>query len=250
MQNNEVTSQLLTEDTLNNLVLFSDVVTNDIKNIEDFRNFIRQTIRPLLPHGKLFCGYGDIVADQINVRYVVDVDYPAEDAAKIGLHFHIPERPMLAQWLMTQHPVFVHKTRDWHLLSTLEKQEIDDFDLGNLALHGHIDLNGKMATYFSFAQVNDQPDLYIKRLRVLMPYLHTALIRLDEHAKVAQKVDFTEKEKEVIYWLILGKQNSEIASILGKSINTVRNQIQHIFIKLGVSNRQAALMRIQALQLM
>lgn len=237
------------ENALVQLIEFSDSISQNIRSIEDFKYFIRHTIRPLIPHTMLFCGCGDIVADKIDVRYVVDVDYLPEHAAQIGLHFQIPERPMLAKWLTTQDPVFVHKVHDWHLLSSLEKKEIIEFDLGHLALHGYIDLSGKMATYFSFAGVDDSPDFYVKRLRVLMPFLHTALIKLDEHTRSPRKIHFSDKEKEIIYWLIIGKQNNEIAQILGKSINTVRNQVQQIFIKVGASNRQAALTRLQELQL-
>ncbi len=106
-----------------------------------------------------------------------------------------------------------------------------------------------MATYFSFAGVQDAPEFYTRRIRVLAPFLHNALIKLDEHVNTPQKIHFSDKEKEIIYWLMIGKQNSEIAMILDKSSNTVRNQVQQIFIKLGVNNRQGAMMRIQELQL-
>jgi DNA-binding CsgD family transcriptional regulator len=134
-------------------------------------------------------------------------------------------------------------------LSSLEKREVIEFGLESFAAHGHIDMSGRMATYFSFAGVEDHPEFYIKRLRMLAPFLHAALVKLDESANTPQKINFSDKEKEIIYWLMIGKHNNEIAMILGKSTNTVRNQVQQIFIKLGVNNRQGAMMRIQELQL-
>ncbi len=237
------------DDALYQLVQLSDVVSRDIRSIDDFKRFIRQTIRPLLPHRQLYCGCGHIVADQIAIKYAVDVDYHPAHAARIGQHFSLSHRPMVGKWLLNREPLFIHRERDWQQLSLLEQAEQQEFNLGHITLFGHVDLNGKMATCFSFAGVDDLPEFYTSRLRILMPFLHTALIRLGEHAQTQQSIAFTSKEKEIIYWLILGKQNNEIAMILGKSSNTVRNQVHKIFSKLGVGNRQSALDRLQSLHL-
>ena len=237
------------EDALNQLTLLSNHVSHNIETVEDFKYFIRHIIRPLLPHRQLFCGYGHIVADQIDIKYAVDVDYNPVHAARIGVHFSLTDRPMVGKWLRSREPVFIHKERDWQSLSALEQAEHCEFGLGHVTLFGHVDLNGKMATCFTFSGANDEPEFYNNRIRILMPFMHTALVRLSEHAQVRQSIDFTQKEKEIIYWLSLGKQNNEIALILGKSSNTVRNQVQKIFSKLGVGNRQSALDRLQRLQL-
>lgn len=237
------------EDALNQLTLLSNYIAQYIQTIADFKHFIRHIIRPLLPHRQLFCGCGHIVADRIDIKYVVDVDLDPAHAAQIGEHFSLTDRPMVGKWLLSREPVFIHQQRDWQHLSSLEQAEQIEFKLGHVILYGHIDLSGKMATCFSFAGVGDEPEFYINRIRILMPFMHAALLRLGEHAQAPQTIEFTQKEKDVIYWLILGKQNNEIAMILGKSSNTVRNQVQKIFSKLGVGNRQSAVERLQRLQL-
>ncbi|MDE2421767.1 MAG: hypothetical protein KGO49_11385 [Gammaproteobacteria bacterium] len=237
------------DDALNRLADFAEHAAHNVITIDAFQSFIRNTVRPILPHTKLLCGCGQIMVDQMHVKYMVGVDYLESHITQIKQDFCLSERPVMANWLVTREPVFIHSVRDQHLLSSLERREVIEFDLGHFAAHGHIDMSGKMATYFSFAGVEDHPEFYIKRLRMLAPFLHAALVRLDEAANTQQKINFSDKEKEIIYWLMIGKHNNEIAMILGKSTNTVRNQVQQIFIKLGVNNRQGAMMRIQELQL-
>ena len=43
-----------------------------------------------------------------------------------------------------------------------------------------------------------------------------------------------------MHWLIQGKRNSEIASILSSKTRTVQKHVQNIFSKLGVETRTAA----------
>ena len=58
---------------------------------------------------------------------------------------------------------------------------------------------------------------------------------------------FTAKELEVLGWLHEGKSVWEIAQILTRSEHTVRNQIRHIYSKLGAKNRVEALRRTAGL---
>jgi CheY-like chemotaxis protein/DNA-binding CsgD family transcriptional regulator len=50
----------------------------------------------------------------------------------------------------------------------------------------------------------------------------------------------TGREAEVLYWVVKGKINRDIADILGSSPATVKKQVEHIFAKLGVETRTAA----------
>jgi DNA-binding response OmpR family regulator/DNA-binding CsgD family transcriptional regulator len=50
----------------------------------------------------------------------------------------------------------------------------------------------------------------------------------------------TQKESEVLYWVVKGKTNKDIADILGSSPRTVHKHLEHIFEKLGVETRTAA----------
>jgi DNA-binding CsgD family transcriptional regulator len=56
----------------------------------------------------------------------------------------------------------------------------------------------------------------------------------------------TRREADVMTWVVHGKTNAEIATILGTSPYTVIKHLQHVFAKLGVKTRTAAAARVRA----
>ena len=64
--------------------------------------------------------------------------------------------------------------------------------------------------------------------------------RLTEAALLRSKLDLTERESEVLFWIANGKSNREAAEILNLSPRTVNKHLEMIFPKLGVENRTAA----------
>ena len=56
----------------------------------------------------------------------------------------------------------------------------------------------------------------------------------------------TRREREVMLWVADGLSNAEIASVLVVEQSTVRKHLEHIYEKLGVRSRTAALARIRA----
>jgi len=54
------------------------------------------------------------------------------------------------------------------------------------------------------------------------------------------ELGLTCRESEVTHWLIQGKRNGEIATILGTRAKTVTKHLERIFSKLGVETRTAA----------
>jgi DNA-binding CsgD family transcriptional regulator len=53
----------------------------------------------------------------------------------------------------------------------------------------------------------------------------------------------TQRETEVMRWLACGKTDADIASLLAISPRTVHKHLEHIYDKLGVETRTAAVMR-------
>lgn len=60
-----------------------------------------------------------------------------------------------------------------------------------------------------------------------------------DHTHLAA-LGFTPREREVMQWLSEGKRDREIATILGLSARTVEKHVGHIFQKLNVETRTAA----------
>lgn len=59
---------------------------------------------------------------------------------------------------------------------------------------------------------------------------------------IKSHLDLTEREADVLSWLVNGKTNKEIAQILEISSRTVNKHLDNVYIKLGVENRTAAAM--------
>lgn len=64
--------------------------------------------------------------------------------------------------------------------------------------------------------------------------------RPQNEALLRSKLDLTERESEVLFWIANGKTNREAAEILEMSPRTVNKHLEMIFPKLGVENRTAA----------
>ena len=50
----------------------------------------------------------------------------------------------------------------------------------------------------------------------------------------------TPREAEILHWVVQGKTNPEIGTILGIQLTTVKKHLESTFVKLGVENRTAA----------
>ena len=61
-------------------------------------------------------------------------------------------------------------------------------------------------------------------------------------APLLARLGLTEREGEVLHWLAEGKSNPEIALIIGASPRTVGKHVEHIYEKLGVQSRAAAML--------
>jgi DNA-binding CsgD family transcriptional regulator len=59
-------------------------------------------------------------------------------------------------------------------------------------------------------------------------------------AAICDAFRLTAREAEVIYWVVKGKINRDIADIVGASPATVKKHLEHVFAKLGVETRTAA----------
>ena len=57
---------------------------------------------------------------------------------------------------------------------------------------------------------------------------------------LVQAFGLTAREAEVLYWVVQGKINRDIADIVGASPATVKKHLERILPKLGVETRTAA----------
>lgn len=62
----------------------------------------------------------------------------------------------------------------------------------------------------------------------------------NDQEKLVERFQLTEREAEVLMWIVHGKTNKEIALILDLSPRTINKHLEQIFRKLGVENRTSA----------
>jgi transcriptional regulator EpsA len=96
-------------------------------------------------------------------------------------------------------------------------------------------------------------------LKLLLPFIDTALrhmppapvraapcSRYDAHHRSATRVSsLSERERQIMVWVAMGKTNPEIGMILDISEFTVKNHMKSIFSKLDVTNRAQAVAKLE-----
>jgi DNA-binding CsgD family transcriptional regulator len=113
-------------------------------------------------------------------------------------------------------------------------------------------------TWFAGLNVASDRD-FGNRERLLLHRLHPHLIGLYRSAELRRRLGaatvafdpdaterLTRRECEVMLWVADGLSNAEIASVLVVERSTVRKHLEHIYEKLGVRSRTAALAKVRA----
>lgn len=228
-----------------------------VTGLEDFKNWTRTHLRRILPHGALACVHGRIYGVGISLDYVITVDYPVEHLEAIRNASGHMDTPLASRWYRQHSPVFFDPDA---VPDDTPKAWLGHFRrhrLGKTAADGVIDRDACVATYFSFHRL---PTLDTQRLEdtfaELTPLLHDTFARVVRHLEGMPppiRYNFnllSEREFEIAKWVGNGKNNGEIAALLGVSEKTVKNHITRIFDKTGCRNRAglAAAMAAQAQQ--
>jgi DNA-binding CsgD family transcriptional regulator len=90
-----------------------------------------------------------------------------------------------------------------------------------------------------------------QRMELLQPHLAFLYRQACEHGTpLSFEQDdalLTPREREVMSWLSFGKTDADIAQLLQISPRTVHKHLEHIYVKLGVETRTAAVMRVRRL---
>jgi DNA-binding CsgD family transcriptional regulator len=82
--------------------------------------------------------------------------------------------------------------------------------------------------------------------RIVVDRVGQTLLVREEPVEAAKVSRLTPREQQVLAWLAEGKTNAEIAQILVAAPATVRKHLEHIYAKLGVHTRTAAVARTRA----
>ena len=104
-----------------------------------------------------------------------------------------------------------------------------------------------IARFYSISRSNESGDFTDRdrdMLQLLRPFLVALHERFDADVPASAQVDgLTNRETEILGWVARGKTNQEIAALLIVSPHTVRKHLEHVYEKLRVNSRTAAVAR-------
>lgn len=144
------------------------------------------------------------------------------------------------------------KLSDFVTVRELHKLEYFDLVLRPFGIEHQIRLwlsapQGRSHVFYLSRRRNDGD--FEERDRTLLELLRPFLNALHERFQLRGALaplswdGLTERETEVLRWLARGKTNAEIAALLFVSPHTVRKHLEHVYEKLGVRSRTAAVAR-------
>jgi len=222
-----------------------------ITTIDEYKSWVRNWVRPVLPHEMLASGYGHLHAGGVALDYVVTVDFPLSYLEQLRNRAGAIDTPILRRWFATQEPQLFEIDRPWPDVPAAWLEVFRESGLINIASHGVYDREGCLASYISFHRIpGPLCDAHIGALKRLAPTFHEVLGRvlglLDTVQKgfAARLACLSTREKEIAQWVNSGKSNGEIASLSGVSENTIKHHLTSIFGKLGVETRAQLVHRL------
>ncbi|MBI3897859.1 MAG: helix-turn-helix transcriptional regulator [Gammaproteobacteria bacterium] len=214
-----------------------------VRTADDYKQWTRRHIRPVLPHGSMLSGLGHLHAGGAGLDYIVMVDCPLEHIESIRNCAGAIDTPIVRRWLSVLQPVYFDGRNPWPETPPIWLDSFRRHGFHNAIAHGMVDHEKCFGTYHCLFQIPGIPcEEHFDVLQRLTPALHLALCRVIEFVKgdnfFAERLSkLTEREREVVHWLGMGKTNAEIAHIIDLRESTVKHHLTHIFDKVGVFNR-------------
>lgn len=216
-----------------------------------FFSWTQGLLQNLIPHEVLICSLrGSDGGLSLIESFSTSVADPEPFDRLYGQEAGFGER-LVREWEEKLYQPVVRETSALVVADGALAREFARVDASRIMAHGTYDTSGRMASFFVFAgaAIDDNPRR-ARLVEILVPFLHAAWVRtkvslsgeagttVDAHA--AARDLLTEREREVLKWVYLGKSNIEIGLILGISPLTVKNHVQEILRRLNVQNRAQA----------
>jgi DNA-binding CsgD family transcriptional regulator len=188
-------------------------------------------------------------ADRLKITELVNVSFPNE-----WLKIYLDKNLQDVDPIMVNH--FTHfKPQIW--TETRMKTPyincefitlVKDFGIEDGVSHGVYDWQSSKGSLFSFSGVPIKEQYHAERvLKIIIPILHIALLNLLKKEQavfiVSERKEYfplTDREKEVLNWMKIGKTNWEISLILGVSERTIKFHVKNILSKLDTTTRTYA----------
>lgn len=212
-----------------------------IESLDHFKEWMASDVREFFPLGRK-------QGSRLLVDAMIGVSYPEAFIRRIARTCDVSDRRVISRWVDSMQPQLIDADQADRLLTTLELKEFREFHLLNIAAYGFVDIAGMNGSYFSFSRIPGKLTLaHARRLELLTPYLHQALLRVHRASKLeSEQIKcslLSSRECDVLALMARGMTNREIAASLERSVLTIQNQVHHVLVKLAVRNRAHAVVR-------
>ena len=223
-----------------------------IRSLEEFKAWTRHSVRKILPHNALCCGFGRLNSGFPSIDGIVSVDYPVEFLDEIRNKAGGLDTPLLRDWLKTRQPQLFDGDAPSSETPSRWLRAFRKYELQNAASHAVYDDERCIGTYYSFHRISGGiHDGIPYILEQIAPILHEALCRVlpsNSPNEAIQKAveSLSPREQDILAELRKGHSNREIAATVCLSETTVKHHLMNIFKKFGNIENRVQLVRILA----
>ncbi|MDY0961923.1 MULTISPECIES: helix-turn-helix transcriptional regulator [Massilia] len=204
-------------------------------------------VKKFFPYERMIIAHGVVIADQLTITDIFQIGHSQEYLSQLQRKFDVSTRGSLKRWMKNRMPFFIDPEQSCDFVSALELDEIQRFDLKNIAGHGTLDLHSSSGTYVSFCGV--RPPLsqwHLDALSIIVPQLTEIYLRQSGiQGRSGNHLVLTVREKSIVRLLVEGTDSKTIGRKLDISEKTVRNQLTALYAKAGVSNRVQLVARLR-----
>ncbi|HEU4620818.1 MAG TPA: hypothetical protein VFS42_01210 [Burkholderiaceae bacterium] len=147
-----------------------------VHTTDAFTDWIRRDVRPFFPHEFFVAAYGRITGNTFDVKVLIPVGCPPPLAEALERRALLHRYGMFSRWIVEREPILIHDRSTLNQLAPDERDDIETFNLLGLVVHGFVDRDSGLASYFCFARV-PQPlyALHERKAWVMAATVHTNL---------------------------------------------------------------------------
>ena len=237
--------------------LFEDLrkSSEEIKTHLDLLCWLEGPFQNLVEHQVLIMAWGDFHHGRINFDISSRIDGVRTSSLNIA-NMHTKVMHLFEQWHERNDSPFSMET-ETGIFHDCFDQKLTDLKVlrasKNILVHGIHDHRGKEDCLYIFLRCGPTKITHqIDNVKKIVMFLDSAARRIHYPKKTVEVASLgkdrrvlrshllSERENEVMEWVIKGKSNEDISMILNISAYTVKNHIYRIYKKLNVSNRAQA----------
>ncbi len=209
-----------------------------VEALSEFTDLLQGQLQRLMPYGKFALGR----LEGIQPYSLVSINFPDDYITHVLSQTMLIYGPDVAMSCKRHRPLFYDKStiNDAH---PIWRETFLKYGLTNVASHGWGDVSRATLVCFSIGDLASPWDVRQQYLfEMLMPHFYIVAQRmgLSSHSMDKPEYGLSLREKEVLKWAAMGKNNSEMGVILGVSDSTVKTYIDRAMRKLNVYNRTHA----------